>query len=124
MGDANPAAGEFSDEWTGGNCMKTAYDVLVREMTKPNRFRSDRIKKTFARLVHGEVTAQNGPLKGKPYSHAWVEFDGFVYDESDGNPKKDQRIPINDYYSLTQFNKDNAHKYTLRQAKRRMEDTG
>jgi len=77
------------------------------------------------RIVHGEVAGQ-GPMKGKTFGHAWVEFhdpdnkEPMVIDPSNGG---DLHLPKSMYYQLGKINElNNFHSYTPEEARNRLID--
>ena len=73
-------------------------------------------------VVHGEVEGQ-GKIKGIRYGHAWIEDDVYVYDFSNG---RNLMLLKEVYYYLGKIiqDKPKLYKYTFRQAREKMIETG
>ena len=73
-------------------------------------------------VVHGEVEGQ-GKIKGTRYGHAWIEDDVYVYDFSNG---RNLMLLKEVYYYLGKIiqDKPKLYKYTFRQAREKMIETG
>lgn len=82
-----------------GQCYKVAYQFFDR-----NNYKNPGMK-----LVHGLIIGQ-GPIEGKKIDHAWVEYNGYVYDYT--LSEKYQVLPIRDYYKLARLNEKDLIKYT------------
>lgn len=59
-----------------GNCYESAVDIMNALPPEGRR---------WARLVHGTVIGNAPPVLDRPFSHAWVEIGGAVFDNSHGN---------------------------------------
>ncbi|MBK25113.1 MAG: hypothetical protein CME70_14030 [Halobacteriovorax sp.] len=93
-----------------GDCYEVAASLILDSiiMFNPNSRNSDGLI-----LVHAEVTGQ-GPIEGIKYGHAWVEKDGQVIDNSNGN---NIRLPISVYYRMGKVG-TNIYKYTPEEVRR------
>lgn len=73
------------------------------------------------RLCHGTPVGQ-GPLKGKPVPHAWVELSGdTVIDRSNG---LDVAMRREKYYEIGQIKEDEVRRYTKEEALEHMLKSG
>lgn len=71
-------------------------------------------------LVHGVVTGQ-GAIRGIRFLHAWIENGDMVIDKSNG---RDLNVPKALYYALGNINPEETVRYTMREAKLKMIETG
>ena len=102
-----------------GDCYEVAGRMAILGLSKaPNgeKFLGNPM------VVHGEVEGQ-GKIKGTRYGHAWIEDDVYVYDFSNG---RNLMLLKEVYYYLGKIiqDKPKLYKYTFRQAREKMIETG
>lgn len=102
-----------------GDCYEVAGRMAILGLSKaPNgeKFLGN------PKVVHGEVEGQ-GKIKGIRYGHAWIEDDVYVYDFSNG---RNLMLLKEVYYYLGKIiqDKPKLYKYTFRQAREKMIETG
>ena len=102
-----------------GDCYEVAGRMAILGLSKaPNgeKFLGNPM------VVHGEVEGQ-GKIKGIRYGHAWIEDDVYVYDFSNS---RNLMLLKEVYYYLGKIiqDKPKLYKYTFRQAREKMIETG
>lgn len=97
-----------------GNCFETAGRTILKNLTELEPKESDEYS-----LVHAFVRGK-GPLEGRRFVHAWIEWRGMVVDKSNGN---DVMMSDSKYYALGKVEpkeKGAYVKYDRRTAQRNM----
>jgi len=93
---------DIPDANQGGDCFQVALNYMMSHKSK-------RLK-----LCHGLVTGQ-GNIEGIVYTHAWVEDNQIVIDET--IPIK---LPKKMYYEIGQIDKKNVYCYTYEEMSRKV----
>lgn len=70
-------------------------------------------------LCHGTVTGQ-GPVEGIRFGHAWAEWGGLVFDDSEGRVV----MPIEQYYAMGEIDPGEVRRYTRKEAAAHMLKAG